>query len=487
MKEKLLEYQSKINRIQNILNLLNWDLRISVPKDSADNLIETISSIEEEKFKLETSDEYKKLLEDFINSKEFETLEEAEARCVKNLLDDILKQRKIPAEFNKEYLELQNKSTLAWTEAKEKQDYEIFKPYLEKCIEMTKEYYGYISDSEDLYEVMLNEYETGLNTKFIDKLFNELKEYLIPLIKELKSENKKISIDYTTDELKKCAEFLLGYEGFDLNKGMVSIFSHGFTEKMSKNDVRIAFSKTSDPTDFVTTIIHEGGHGIFEQNIGDNLSKYGNATLENIYALHESQSKFFENILGRNINFWIPIYDEVQKLLKLDMKIEEFYENLNNVNPGLIRTKSDEVTFCMHIILRYEIERDLFSNKITIDELPEIWNKKMKEYLGVEVKDDSEGLMQDIQWAQGHYGYFPSYLLGQIYDGMFLEIIEKKLGSIDDLLREGKIKEIINFLIENIYKYGNSYNSVEVIKRLGEEEISVKPLIKYFDKKYRKK
>ena len=184
---------------------------------------------------------------------------------------------------------------------------------------------------------------------------------------------------------------------------------------------------------FIKTIIHEGGHGIFEENVDYNIAKYSNNSLNNIYALHESQSRFYENILSRNKNFWVPIYDDIKKLLKIDIDIDEFMDKYNVVVPSLIRTEADEITYGLHIIIRYEIEKEIFNNNLSVDDIPKMWNKKMKKYLGIEPKNDSEGLMQDIHWSECAFGYFPTYLLGSIFDGMLLENINNKLGDVDEL------------------------------------------------------
>jgi len=483
--KKLLEYQKEINNSEVLLNILNWDLRVSAPKASKNYMIDLISTLETKIFKLKTDIVYEKILLDCINSKYFVSLDEAEQRCIKKLLQNYYKNTKVPKDFYNDYVKLCSTSNTVWEEAKADNNYDKFKPYLEKVVEMTKKYYSYIDPSRDLYDVMLDEYETGMTSVEIDKLFSELKESLIPLIKKCKSSNERIySIDYTEEELINCGKFLLEYIGFDMDKGTLGIYPHGFTEKMSSNDVRIAFRKTNDPVDFVTTIIHEGGHGILEQSINEKLSKYENSAIDSLYAFHESQSRFYENILGRNINFWYPIYDEVKKILKLNVSLEEFVESLNNVKIGPIRVEADELTYCLHIIIRYEIERDLFKGRITVDELPNVWNKKMKEYFGLEIASDNEGLMQDVHWSEGAFGYFPSYLLGTIYDGLFIEYIEEHLASIDDLLKDGKVKEITEFLKKNIYVNGGAYASKEIFEKKLKKELSVKPIIKYFENKY---
>lgn len=487
--EKLLNYQKEIASIQYTINILRWDLRISTPSGAEDDMIKLLTIYESKLFDLQTNINYGKLLKDAINDEHFNNLEEPEQKYIYNLLRHYDEKVNIPSEFYTEYVELQNKSNSIWRVAKETNNYDLFKPYLTDIVEMTKKYYRYIDkNSLNLYDTMLNNYETGVNSKFIDKLFTELKSSILPLISNLNNEDsKQFNFEYTDEELIDCAKYLLKYIGLDIDKVKLGIYPHGFTEKMCNNDIRIAFRHADDPFDFVSTIIHEGGHALFEQNIEDNLSRYENTTIDNLYALHESQSRFYENILGRNINFWIPIYDEVSKKLKLNMSIDDFMHNLNNPHASLIRTKADELTYCMHIILRYEIEKDLFNDKINVDDIPKIWDEKTRDYLGVEVDSYSNGVMQDVHWSEGNFGYFPSYLLGTIYDGMFMEIIETELGNIDELLINGKINTITNFLIDKIYKNGGAYTSIEILDKYYQKEISAKPISNYFVKKYENK
>ena len=481
MKDRLRKYNEQLFKKQYNINLLHWALVIDAPDKVSDYLIDLINDEQIELFKLGTSDEYKKLLIDYLNNAE--DIDSDFYRVTKKNYETLLKTERLPEEFLREYNEVCTKSNKLWEKAKKENNYELYKPYLKKVIELTKQYYNYYDPDKNLYDAMLDKYETGMTTNILDILFDELKQELIPLISDIKRnvpQNKYYLKNYTRDELMECAKVLLDYIGFDMSKGALGIYPHGFMEKMTTNDVRIAFSHTNDPVSFVSTIIHEGGHGIFEQNIGEEISN------ENIdlYALHESQSRFFENILGRNINFWYPIYDKVKEILKLNMTIEEFVDELNYVIPSKIRTEADELTYCLHIIIRYEIEKDIFNGNLSIDDLPRVWNEKMKEYLGVDVTRDDEGLMQDMHWSDGSFGYFPSYLVGNIYDGMYKMQIEKDLGDIDELLKNGNIKLITKYLSNNIHVHGSSYDGVEVVKRLTGEELSVKPLVDYFKEKY---
>lgn len=484
--EELKNYLAKVIDLEYLSTLTLWEMRISGASASKDYLIDVRTRLEGERFELITSNTYGSLLFNLINSPEMKDLSEAEQKYIINLSIRYNNFKKIPSDFYKEYIKNNQVSTKVWEEAKKNNNYEMFKPYLKKNIEMAKKYYNYIDPVNDSYDVMLNEYERNMTTDVLDKLFDRLKEYLIPLIKEVKTQNYHYEIEYTDSELLEVAKYILNYIGFDMERGIIGIYPHGFTEKVNANDIRIAFRNTSNPISFVKTVIHEGGHGIFEQNINDNLAIFSNNCIENLYALHESQSRFYENILGRNKNFWIPIYKDIKKLLKLDIELNEFIELLNTVKADSIRMNADELTYALHIIIRYEIERDLFHDKISIDDLPKIWNEKMKEYLGIIPKNDSEGLMQDIHWAEGAFGYFPSYLVGNIYDGMFIDAIQEKLGSIDELLRNGKINKITEFLINNIYQYGGAYNSYDIIKKICGKELSSEPIINYYQKKYRK-
>ncbi len=487
--ETLMNYQKRIAELEYILNLLSWDMRVHSPKGGKEYVVEVKTKLEGEVFQLKTQKEYQTLLSNFISSEEFSRLDEKRKKYFQKTLEDLEKNQRVPASFYQEYRKEIDLSNIAWEEAKEKNDYEIFKPHLEKMISMTKEFYHYQEPNKNLYDVMLDSYEKGMTTKEIDPLFEELKKELIPLLKEVSFKQKHFlpfQKEYSETELVNCANYLLNYIGFDLNRGGLGIYPHGFTMKVHPNDVRIAFSKNENPFSFVSTIIHEGGHGIFEQNIDSNLRELDNDGADHIYGLHESQSRFFENILGRNIHFWEPIYADMKQLLQIDFSLKEFVDRLNEVKLGPIRTDADELSYCLHIIIRYEIERDLFNDKISVSELPQIWNQKTKEYLGIEIQNDREGILQDVHWSEGDFGYFPSYLLGNIYDGMLRDAIEENLGSIDTILQNREISKIKDFLIQHIYQYGNTKSAKELLEEICHKEISAEPIIRYFKEKYRK-
>ena len=480
MKE-LIKYLNEIEKDNYMVRILRWEMDTKTPPKEMDHLLELINEYTVKSFELSTSEEYIKLV-----NKALDEEKDKETRIfLEDLKDSYEKFKKVPKDFYKEYTDYSNKSLNAWVKAKDKNDYSLYKPYLLKMIDYTKELYNYMYDSGNLYENMVNTFEKGIKLDLIDKLFNDIKDKLIPLIKSFDTKKIKLEIDTNKDMNEKVAEFLLNYIGFDMERGALGNFTHAYTTTISKDDVRITYPNTRDIVSHSTSIIHEGGHGIFEQNVDSKLVDIPTYYINKI-ALHESQSRFYENILGRNINFWKPIYSDFRKLTNINITLEEFMKYLNNVSRSLIRTEADELTYTMHIIIRYEIERDIFNGNIDLDNLDKVWNQKYKDYLGIDVTDDKSGILQDMHWSDGSFGYFPCYLLGSIFDGMLLEKINSELGNVDELLESGRIKEITKYLNDNIHKYGDAYNINEVSIRLFNKEMTSKPIINYFINKYSK-
>ena len=279
---------------------------------------------------------------------------------------------------------------------------------------------------------------------------------------------------------------LLDYIGFNSEKGAAGRTEHPFTLNFSSKDVRVTnHYYENKPISSIFSAIHEGGHGIFEQNVNPEFD--GTVAGSCCYmGIHESQSRFYENMLGRNKNFWIPIYDKLGEILPQfkDITLDEFYQEINRVENSFIRTEADELTYGIHVILRYEIEKAIFRDNVDVNELPALWNQKMQEYLGITPKNDTEGILQDMHWSGGSFGYFPSYLLGNVYDGMLREQVEAELGSIDTILAEGRIMEITKWLNEKIHKYGSTRLPKDTLLAVCGREVTAKPLIQYFKGKY---
>lgn len=479
----------RLNQLSRIGILVSWDMYTATPKKGFDDMAKAMTFLSTEAFALATSDEFYDLVLALNEPEEYRQLDEAMQYSVRYLKRDLEKRRRIPKDFYEDFVNTQNDAMRAWEDAKRASDFSIFAPHLEKIIDMIAKNCAYIDPNKDPYEVLLDQFEEGMDSATIDRIFEELKEGLLPLLDQiLKAQQPESAIhgSYDPDAQKKVQKLLLEYIGFSFDAGTTAQSEHPFTTGLSCNDVRITNHFYEDaPLSAMFSAIHEGGHGIFEQNVNPAFHNTEAASCRYM-GVHESQSRFFENILGRNRNFWIPIYPKIQELLPglKTVSLDQFYREINHVQNSLIRTEADEVTYCLHIILRYEIEQAIFRDHVPVEELPKLWNQKMKEYLKITPPDDASGILQDVHWSNGQFGYFPSYLLGSIYDGMFLEELEKELGPVDQILADGKIQTITKWLNDKIHQYGSTRLPKDVIRQVCDRELSAKPLLDYYRKKY---
>ncbi len=492
LSDKFNEYLEKMKYFSHVNTLIYWDMKTGAPKRGLDALSDVTAYFSTREFELSTSDELGQMLSGLSQPEEFSLLDDTMKFIVTKMKEDYDRDKNIPSDFYEEYIRIVTASENAWVDAKQNNDFEAFAPHLEKVIEATRKMTSYTDPDKEVYDALLDQYEKGMDSATIDGLFEELKKELIPLVKKIsEAEQPDASAFegyYDPDAQKKVQKMLLEYIGFDFASGAVAESEHPFTLNFSSKDVRVTnHYNEKDAIDAIFTSIHEGGHAIFEQNV--NPAYDGTVAGSCRYmGIHESQSRFYENILGRNRSFWLPIYDKLGDLLPQfkQISLDSFYRQINNVRSSFIRCSADELTYCFHIIIRYEIEKAIFRDGADVKELPKLWNSKMEEYLGITPKSDTEGILQDTHWADGSFGYFPSYLLGTIYDGMYLEAVEKELGPVDKILSEGRIKEITAWLNDKIHRYGSTRTPGEVIRKVCGREVSAGPIIKFFKEKYTK-
>lgn len=488
--EDFKQYLDKMNQYDHVTTLLYWDMKTNTPKLGQAGHIKALTQFSTESFAMGTAEELGEMLDKLAEQEEYEALDETWKYIVTRMKRDYDRNKRIPANVYEAFVREQAESENAWEEAKNASDFSLFAPHLTKMVERTKEMTEYTDPGKNVYDALLDSYEEGMDTETIDRLFEELKNELIPLVtKILEAEQPNDAIFqgcYDLDAQKKVQEMLLDYIGFRKDAGAVGETEHPFTLNFSSKDVRVTnHFYENEPLSAIFSAIHEGGHAIFEQNVNP---EYDNTIAGSCryMGIHESQSRFYENILGRNKNFWVPIYEKLGDLLPQykEISLDDFYREINHVRNSMIRTEADEVTYCFHIILRYELEKAIFSNEVQVKDLPAMWNQKMQEYLHITPKNDAEGILQDMHWSGGSFGYFPSYLLGSIYDGMYLDTLEAELGSVDTLLAKGRIGEITRWLNEKIHKYGSTRTPKEVIEQVCKKEVSSEPLIRYFKEKY---
>ena len=488
--EELQKYLEKMNRYNHVVTLLYWDMRTGMPKGGFEKHADAVAYFSTEQFQMSVAEELGNLLDGLMMPEEYENLDSTWKFIVKKMKTEFDKNKRIPAEVFEKYVRAQSEAERSWEEAKNKSDYAIFAPKLKEIIELTKEMTAYQEPEKEIYDALLNQYEEGMDSATIDRLFDELKAELVPLIAMVtaneKPGNPKFAGKFDVDAQEKVQKMLLDYMGFSWEKGAVGRTEHPFTLNFSSGDVRVTNHYHEDnPISAIFSAIHEGGHAIFEQNVNPEFN--GTVAGSCCYmGIHESQSRFYENMLGRNKNFWIPIYEKLGEILPqfTEISLEEFYREINRVENSFIRTEADELTYGIHVILRYEMEKAIFRDNVDVNDLPALWNQKMQEYLGITPKNDAEGILQDMHWSGGSFGYFPSYLLGNIYDGMLREQVEKELGDIDTILKEGRILEITQWLNEKIHKYGSTRLPKDTIMEVCGREVTALPLVQYFKEKY---
>lgn len=488
--ENLKSYLKRMNQYNHVMELLFWDMETNTPKLGFEGHAEALTFFSTEQFKLSTSEELGTMLDELARPEEFDVLDAMWQFIVTRMKRDYDKNKRIPAEFYESYVMARAESENAWKEAKNASDYSIFAPHLEKMITKTREMAAYTDPEKEVYNVLLDQYEEGMDSDTMDRLFADLKKELVPLVKQIlaakQPDDTKFAGHYDIEAQKKVQKLLLDYIGFDWDKGTVGETEHPFTMNFSSKDVRVTnHYHEQDAISAMFSAIHEGGHAIFEQQVNPDYDGTVAGGCSNM-GIHESQSRFYENILGRNKNFWVPIYEKLGALLPKfqNISLEEFYQEINHVRNSFIRIDADELTYCMHIILRYELEKAIFRDGVSVEELPALWNEKMQEYLQITPENDAQGILQDTHWSGGSFGYFPSYLLGSIYDGMYLDAMQEQLGNVDDILREGRIAEITKWLGEKIHQYGNTRAPRQVIEAVCGKEVSAEPLVRHFKKKY---
>jgi carboxypeptidase Taq len=369
----------------------------------------------------------------------------------------------------------------------------LFQPYLEKIIAANLEFIELWGYKDNKYDTLLDMYEPGMTVAKLDEVFGALRKKLVPLVASIQAssnqpETKFLHQIFTKEQQKKFSLFILQQMGYDFEAGRLDETVHPFATGLNPGDVRITTRYLED--DVVSALfgtIHEGGHALYEQNISTELIGTNLCTGTSM-GIHESQSRFWENMIGRSLSFWNRYYADLQKMFPGqfdDVSVEDFYKAINEVKPSLIRIEADELTYNLHIMIRYEIEKALFNETITAADLPEFWNEKYKEYLGVEPSTDEEGVLQDVHWSSGAFGYFPSYALGNMYAAQIRNTLLQRMPHFEEHVKQGELLPIKAYLVEQIYQYGKSLTPSEIIKQVTGEALNSDYLVAYFEEKYK--
>lgn len=488
LEKEFLEYVHKITSYNEALALIYWDLRTGAPKNGVGQRSEVIGILSSEVFKMSTSEE----MAAYIANLSGQAISERSMKILEECRKEYDRNKKIPAEEYKQYVILQSQAESIWEEARAKADFEMFRPYLEKLVEMTKKFIQYWGYEGNKYNTLLDMYEPGVTVEILDQVFAELKNKIVPLVKQIADSAAKPRTDFlfktfSKDNQRAFSLDILQQMGFDFNSGRLDQTVHPFATGLNPGDVRV--TTRYDEQDFRTAVfgtIHEGGHALYEQNISKELIGTPLCTGTSM-GIHESQSLFFENFIGRSFSFWQHNYDRLQSYSdgQFDhVSIDDFYRAINESKPSLIRIEADELTYPLHIMIRYEIEKSLFNDKIEVKDLPEIWNNLYEEYLGIRPDDDANGVLQDVHWSGGSFGYFPSYALGYMYAAQFRQKMQKEIPDMDQLLATGNLLPVKEWLKKNIHQYGKMKKPLEILNDVTGEGLNARYLIDYLYEKY---
>ena len=420
-------------------------------------------------------------------------VDEITKKSVEYRLRDIEKINCIPKDEYVEYDELASASFDAWHEAKHNNDYAKFEPFLQKTIETKMKFLKYRNQDKPLYDLALDDYEMEMTMEEYDQFFSLIKEKLVPLIHEIQHKQDEVNTSFFNQkfDIEKQKVFMkqmMDFIGFDKEWGYLSESEHPFTNMMSLNDVRITTRYIEDNLiSSIFSIIHEIGHATYAHQVD---SKYeGTYLVDNMTSgMHESQSRLFENYLGRSMAFWDNNYTTLKNLFPEQLKDvtqEMFVRAINASCPSLIRTEADELTYPIHIYIRYEMEKAIMNGSMTLDELNKKWDTLYLENLGIQSPTDTDGILQDVHWSDGSFGYFPTYALGSAYAAQFYHAMQKDI-DIDQCLRDNNFKAINNWLKENIHQYGGSLTPKEIMLKATGEPFNPNYYIDYLTNKYKK-
>ena len=495
IKELVIDLE-RIEKEYYILNstyhILQFDKLTVMPKANNDYRDEQLSYLELKTHQLFTSKEFQKIIGELSKDYIFNQLSDLNKNKVLRYKKKIEKLINLPDDFVEEFAKLKANGYSSWIEARENNDYNLFKEDLKKLIEFSRKQANYINSDEHLYNVLLDEFEEGMTFDKLKIIFDKLKLELLDIYNKIKLTDKfKLDSVFKDKKFNTEKQFEVCEELYDMliedrNRFAWSKTVHPFMEKLGPNDFRVCTAVRDDPMFSFGSSTHECGHALHEMGFP---KEYANSVLMDSasYGLHESQSRFWENQIFMSKVFWEGYFDNYKKYFPKELEginFNDFYRSVNLIEGSLVRIEGDELTYVLHIIIRFEIEIDLIEGSLSVDNLPKIWNEKYKRYFGKEPSSLKEGVLQDVHWSDGSFGYFPTYAIGTIYASMFAEKLRNEFKDFDKLLEKRNFKPIISWFNQNVAKYTNTKLADEIVKNSVGKGLDINCYVNYLRKKY---
>ncbi len=496
----LQEHIARINDLCCVINLLTWDARTQMPPGGAEARgfqLATVAQIAQEAL---TGAAIARLLERAEAEIVGQDPDTYQARSVRQTREAYEIARRIPTRLIAQIANLKPAAQQVWANAKATNDFAAFAPYLEQMVGLAKEFANAIGYQAHPYDALVLRYEPGMTAARLQTIFESLKQGLLPVLRRAAASKLAradfLERDYPEESQRAFALETAQFFGYDLRRGRLDRSSHPFEISFTRADVRITgrYNRNYLPMGMFG-IMHESGHALYEQGVAPALSRSALTTdLLDLYAVggtsygaHESQSRLWENLVGRSRAFWQCHFERLKKYFPEqlgDVDAEAFYRSVNRVRPGPIRTEADEVTYNFHIMVRVEIEMGLLDGKLRVRDLQEVWRAKMQEYLGVAVPDDTRGALQDIHWSTGYFGSFPTYTIGNIMSAQFFAAARRDVAGLDESLARGDYAPLRGWLTEHVYRHGRAYSPTELLERSTGSGLTVEPYLAYIQTKY---
>ncbi|GIV01704.1 MAG: carboxypeptidase M32 [Fimbriimonadales bacterium] len=488
---RLRELEREIVHLHDAAGVLGWDQQTYMPKGAAAGRAEQLATLSTLAHQKLTSDEFRSTLEEAEKQSATLDPDSDDAALVRVTRRDFDKATKVPEELVTEESRLTALAHEVWVEARKKNDFGLFLPYLEKIVDLSLRKADHLGYEDHPYDALLDQFEPGAKTAEVKALFQSLREPLVGLLREIQATGIESSgimtRSYPIEKQKEVTNDVVQRIGFDFETGRQDIAAHPFCTSFGNKDVRLTtrFDEHYLPGSLYASM-HEAGHGMYEQGSPDEYEGTflrGGASL----GIHESQSRFWENQVGRSrafTNYYLPRLKEFFPESLADVDEEAFYRAANEVKASLIRVEADEVTYPLHIMLRFEIETAMVERKVNLKELPELWNSKMEEYLGITPPNDTDGVLQDVHWSGGMIGYFPTYLLGTLAAAQIWNAMQSELGGLEARIEAGEFQPILGWLRERVHRYGRKYLPNELLKRATGSELDSTHMMNYLRAKY---
>jgi carboxypeptidase Taq len=490
--QRLLQLSREIQLLDSSMALLEWDQKTYIPKGGSENRGNQLALLAGISHQKATSPEIGDLLKQLEGSPLASDPDSFEAANIREIKHSHEKLVKIPQSLVEEIAKVTTVAHEVWADARKKSDFSVFLPYVEKIIKLKQQQAEAVGYEKHPYDALLDDFEPGATIETVAKVFSDFRQELVDLVKSIVNSGKSpdtsiLKRDFPADRQERFGKEAAAAIGYDFEKGRLDVTVHPFCTTIGPGDVRI--TARYNPNHFGQAffgILHEAGHGIYEQGLDP--ERFGTPCGAFVsLGIHESQSRMWENLVGRSKAFWKHYFPMAQRTYPEALgkvKFDDFYFAVNEVKPSFIRVEADEVTYNLHILVRFEIEQAFFSGDLAPKDIPGAWNDKFKSYFDIVPPDDSRGCLQDVHWSGGYIGYFPTYALGNLYSAQFFAQAKKDLGDLDKEFAKGEFGKLTEWLREKIHRQGKRYRAERLVEVVTGEPLSHRPSMDYLKSKY---